>query len=209
MKTIRTFLLATSLVAASSQAALACVDTTGMTEGELAAYASHAGVNTAGLNPQFQGQLGSMMADLQAAFPGVQISSGYRSVEHQQRLWDAALVKYGDPEIADNWVARPGNSMHNYGAAVDLVYNGSRVEYGSAVSDWLGANLSRYGLTRPLGNEGWHIEPEGGRAALQNGGQTPEMAAMGCDPANLDMPTFALMNWLTGGAIGQMPPGTF
>src|SRR5581483_10198506 len=45
--------------------------------------------------------------------------SGYRSAEEQAWLWDAALVKYGDPDIAELWVARPGTSAHQSGRAID------------------------------------------------------------------------------------------
>ena len=45
--------------------------------------------------------------------------SGYRSVDEQAWLWDAALTKYGDPEVACLWVARPGTSAHQSGRAVD------------------------------------------------------------------------------------------
>ncbi|MDQ1503052.1 MAG: hypothetical protein QOD57_779, partial [Actinomycetota bacterium] len=45
--------------------------------------------------------------------------SGYRTVEEQAWLWDGALAKYGDPEIACLWVARPGTSAHQSGRAVD------------------------------------------------------------------------------------------
>jgi len=45
--------------------------------------------------------------------------SGYRSVEEQAWLWDGALAKYGDPEVASLWVARPGTSAHQSGRAID------------------------------------------------------------------------------------------
>ena len=74
-----------------------------------------------GLNPQFLEALGAMFS---AAPPDIQqhlrVMSGYRSPEKQSELWQNALKKYGDPEIADNWVAPPGRSNHNHGEAVDL-----------------------------------------------------------------------------------------
>lgn len=45
--------------------------------------------------------------------------SGYRSVEEQAWLWEGALAKYGDPEVACLWVARPGTSAHQSGRTVD------------------------------------------------------------------------------------------
>src|SRR5437763_3465386 len=44
--------------------------------------------------------------------------SGYRSVEEQAWLWEGALAKYGDPEVACLWVARPGTSAHQTRRAV-------------------------------------------------------------------------------------------
>ena len=48
------------------------------------------------------------------------IRSGYRSVAHQQRLWNRALERYGSPEIARRYVAPPGRSAHMTGGAMDF-----------------------------------------------------------------------------------------
>lgn len=81
--------------------------------------------------------------------------SGYRSPAEQQTLWDAAIAKYGDPEIADNWVAPPGSSMHERGLAVDL---GGDLELAAR----LVARL-HLPMWRPLANEPWHFELSGSR----------------------------------------------
>jgi hypothetical protein len=86
------------------------------------------------------------------------IMSGYRDVEHQRRLWNAALRKYGSAEKARKWVAPPGKSFHNKGSAVDLTYGND------AAREWVHANAEKYGLHFPLGNENWHIEPMGSRS---------------------------------------------
>lgn len=58
---------------------------------------------------------------------GLQIGSGFRSIERQQQLWEDAVRKYGSPEAARKWVAPPGKSEHNSGTAVDIWYNGKRL----------------------------------------------------------------------------------
>lgn len=81
------------------------------------------------------------------------ISSGTRSPERQQQLWEQALKKYGDPEIADNWVARPGTSRHERGLAKDLKYadDATRAEAHRIAE--------QYGLWFPMSHEPWHVEP--------------------------------------------------
>jgi hypothetical protein len=94
----------------------------------------------------------AMQRFLAAAGGRIEVISGFRSVEHQQRLWDAALEKYGDPEIADNWVARPGQSNHGEGQAMDLSFLDDETK------EWAHANAARFGLEFPMGHEPWHIE---------------------------------------------------
>jgi hypothetical protein len=111
-----------------------------------------------GLNDNFRSGLTSMIGDAAKAGFDIDINSGFRSIARQQELWDAALKKYGSPELARKWVAPPGRSMHNFGQAADLGYNTP------GAMDWAHQNASRYGLTFPLSNENWHIEPIGGRS---------------------------------------------
>lgn len=91
------------------------------------------------------------------------ITSGYRSPETQERLWQDALRKYGSEAEARKWVAPPGKSQHNHGNAADL-------EYASpAAREWVHQNAGKYGLAFPLGNEDWHVELAGVRG---QGGKT-------------------------------------
>lgn len=109
-----------------------------------------------GLDSMFRNALESMIAAAPENIrAGLTIGSGYRSVERQAELWDAALKKYGDPEIADNWVARPGKSNHNRGLAADLKFASPEVKA------WVHANAGRYGLHFPMSWEPWHIELRG------------------------------------------------
>jgi GH24 family phage-related lysozyme (muramidase) len=119
--------------------------------------ASHAD----GVDPEFAGRL----TDLFNAAPDnirddLGIYSGYRSVEHQKKLWDAALEKYGSAAAARKWVAPPGRSNHNHGMAVDLSYKGASLARApKEVVAWVHENAPKYGLAFPLANENWHIEP--------------------------------------------------
>ncbi len=96
--------------------------------------------------------------------PYFSIGSGYRTIEKQERLWANALRKYGDPEVADNYVARPGKSSHHTGFAFDVFLGHSfnsedvaKIKKGEAykfMRDHLGP---KYGLTQ-LRSEPWHWE---------------------------------------------------
>ena len=85
----------------------------------------------------------------------VWVVSGYRSEAEQRILWARALRRYGSPARADDWVARPGRSMHERGLAVDL---GGDIDGAVALVREL--NLP---LHRPLPNEPWHFELIGSR----------------------------------------------
>jgi hypothetical protein len=87
---------------------------------------------------------------IQVAAGRLQVVSGYRSTERQAELWEQALARYGNAEAADDWVARPGTSMHEKGLAVDLAGD---LELAVEL-------IGRHGLPlhRPLPNEPWHFE---------------------------------------------------
>jgi LAS superfamily LD-carboxypeptidase LdcB len=100
--------------------------------------------------------------------------SGYRSPVEQEWLWQEALGKYGDPEVACLWVARPGTSAHQSGRAVDC-HLGAPIE--SEYVDWLReqpawhwlvANARRFGFY-PYEVEPWHWEynPPAGDAPVR------------------------------------------
>ena len=80
----------------------------------------------------------------------VRLVSGRRSPAEQRVLWSEALVRYGNAEAADDWVARPGTSAHERGLAVDL---GGDLGLAGRLIDQLGLPLHR-----PLGHEPWHFE---------------------------------------------------
>ncbi len=105
-----------------------------------------------GLHPSLKKALDALVA---ASNGSIQLVSGYRSHDRQQRLWNDALARYGSAEAADDWVAPPGHSMHEKGLAVDL---GGDLE--------LAAELVRrldLPLWRPMDHEPWHFELIGSR----------------------------------------------
>lgn len=85
----------------------------------------------------------------------LRITSGWRSVAYQQKLFDRAIKKNGSAAAASKWVLPPEFSMHPWGLAVDINY-GAGKKTGAA---WLEANGYKFGLCRRYENEWWHFEP--------------------------------------------------
>lgn len=136
--------------------------------------------------------LNARMKAFMAAAPGaITITSGKRSKADGERLWKEALAKYGDPEIADNWVARPGGSNHEKGAAFDLKFADPKVRA------WAHANAARFGLTFPMGNEPWHVEP----VEARGGKLSSQAVAAGVAPIKV-APNGAVASVGGGGAAG-------
>jgi hypothetical protein len=115
---------------------------------------------SAGLQPDFAANL----ALLVRYAPGqITINQGYRSPEDALGKWEDALAKYGSEDEARQWVAKTVEvdgviqcgSNHCKGLAADLSFADSSVEA------WAHNHAAEYGLTFPLGNEAWHIEPSG------------------------------------------------
>ncbi|MGH2734893.1 MAG: D-alanyl-D-alanine carboxypeptidase family protein, partial [Actinomycetota bacterium] len=105
------------------------------------------GSRARGLHPQLAWAVQQLTRASEGA---VVVDSGWRSSERQEELWLDALAKYGDPEVADDWVARPGHSMHERGLAVDL---GGDLDRAVALVDRLDLPL-----VRPMSWEPWHFE---------------------------------------------------
>jgi D-alanyl-D-alanine carboxypeptidase len=108
----------------------------------------------------------------QALTAGVEIIpiSGFRTVAYQELLFRKAVAKYGSEDAAVRWVARPGNSEHHTGLAID-VGDGEKpacdVETAfeeTRVFRWLQENAAQFGyeLSYPRNNpsgvnyEPWH-----------------------------------------------------
>lgn len=108
--------------------------------------------SVSGLHPALADAVSKLIA---ASGGRIWIVSGYRDSAHQYRLWMEALEKYGDPDIADNWVAPPGRSNHERGLAVDL---GGDLTLAVQLVQELGLPL-----WRPMSWEPWHFEIAGSR----------------------------------------------
>lgn len=103
-----------------------------------------------GMNPEFARALGRFLSA--APDRGVSIYSGYRSPEHQARLFKNAVAKHGSISAARTWVAPPGKSQHNHGGAADLRYAND------AIRKWAHENAAQYGLNFRMSHEPWHVE---------------------------------------------------
>jgi hypothetical protein len=112
-------------------------------------------VDLDGLDPRFQSSLGGMSQEYYAATgKKLQFNSGNRSNEEQARLYKS---------MPAGMAAKPGSSLHNYGMAVDV--------QSSQANDLkrLGL-LDKYGFTRPIKNEPWHVQPVGVSLAAAKAG---------------------------------------
>ena len=91
----------------------------------------------------------------------LRVTSGWRSENKQQQLYEQAIAKYGSAEQARHWVLPPAESEHVRGGAVDI-----GPESGAS---WLEDNGVRFGLCRRYDNEPWHFE----RLAAAKGSACP------------------------------------
>ncbi len=95
--------------------------------------------------------LNEMMRDFQhlTGYDEVMVASGYRSKEHQTRIFNNNALQDGLTE-AEKWIARPGGSEHHTGYVVDLsIYTdqGLSLDYdGTEECRWINANCQEYGF---------------------------------------------------------------
>ena len=85
----------------------------------------------------------------------LRIRSGWRSVNHQQHLFNVAVQKYGSVAAASKWVLPPAKSLHTWGLAIDVRYVGDI----KGSSRWFQKYSAHFGLCRRYQNEWWHYEP--------------------------------------------------
>ena len=86
------------------------------------------------------------------------ITSGYRSLERQEFLYQRAIKRHGSAEAASKWVLPPEKSNHPWGLAIDINYGVGGTK-GKKAAAWLEKNGYKYGLCRRYENEWWHFEP--------------------------------------------------
>ena len=119
-------------------------------------------------------------ARAQGVFPVV--TSGYRTQQTQEMLYEQEIQKYRDQgysdfeaeELAKKWVAVPGTSEHQLGLAVDIGAEALKSDK-EQVYQWLYENSARYGfiLRYPedkteitgINYEPWHFRYVGKEAA--------------------------------------------
>jgi hypothetical protein len=98
-------------------------------------------------------------AQLFAAHDGVSliITSGFRSLERQEILFQLEVEKRGSESEAAKWVLPPDSSNHPKGLAIDVNYPMDPLG-----ALWLDNNGWRFGLCRVYANEWWHFEAVSG-----------------------------------------------
>ena len=136
------------------------------------------GVDVSGLNPEFEKRLAAMAADFKAKTgKALLITSGVRSNEKQKELYDKKVAELGGNEAAARkLVAEPmpplgkgRGSFHLKGLALDINSKGAAglnalAGPRTAPTGW----LESYGLSRPVANEDWHVQPSGSVPTADN-----------------------------------------
>jgi uncharacterized protein YlzI (FlbEa/FlbD family) len=140
--------------------------------GSLASVASvQPGVDLSGINPEFEKRLVNMAtAFKEQTGKKVLITSAYRSNEKQAELFNAKLAQVGgDRAKARKMVAEPmpplgqgRGSFHLKGLAIDMNSKGEAgINVLAGSRDNSTGWLEKFGLSRPVANEDWHIQPSG------------------------------------------------
>ena len=114
------------------------------------------------LDPDLLAAVRAAARDAQEDGVRLEITSGWRSRAHQQRLFDEAVAEYGSEEEARRYVSTPDVSAHVTGDAVDIGP--------TEADDWLNQHGADYGLCQTFANEIWHFE-----LATTPGGECPAM----------------------------------
>lgn len=116
------------------------------------------------LDPDLHEAIRAAAADAEADGIELVVTSGWRSSDYQQQLFDEAIVTYGSRREARRWVKHPDASTHVTGEAVDVGYTDAAywtIEHGNA-----------YGLCQVYANEIWHFE-----RTIEPGDSCPEPLA--------------------------------
>jgi zinc D-Ala-D-Ala carboxypeptidase len=104
----------------------------------------------ANLDPALLGALRQAATDAADAGIELDVTSGWRSPEYQERLFREAVSKYGSEMEAARWVATADTSPHVSGDAIDIGR--------SDATAWLSEHGAEYGLCQIYSNEPWHYE---------------------------------------------------
>lgn len=128
-----------------------------------------------GVNEEAQAAFDEMRAAAAEEGLNIYISSGFRSYEYQQGLYERYVQRSGQAE-ADRYSARPGHSEHQTGLAFDL----NTIDESFADTEeyvWVKAHCAEYGfiIRYPENGEAitgymyepWHIRYLGGENAIK------------------------------------------
>ena len=110
------------------------------------------------LVPQFKARYEAAKAAAKKKGHTLAVTSGYRSLERQEMLYQRAIKRHGSAEAASKWVLPPEKSNHPWGIAIDINYGVGGTK-GKKAAAWLEKNGYLYGLCRRYENEWWHFEP--------------------------------------------------
>lgn len=113
------------------------------------------------MNPAMKRQLLGMIQEYgELTGKKVILTSGTRTAAQQEALYKANPAK----------AAKPGRSLHEFGIAVDI--NTADAD----ALDKMGL-MRKYGFTRPVGGETWHVEPAGIQGSISAAKSDPNAAA--------------------------------
>ena len=111
------------------------------------------------VSQQIVDPLNRMLSDFAAAsgLRTVNIVAGWRSADYQRRLWDKAVREKGE-DHAEKYIARPGESEHHTGLAVDLALyfesTGLSDDFtGEGPYAWVKDNAWKYGFVQRYPDE--------------------------------------------------------
>jgi len=136
------------------------VDNTPVVSGNMDSINKPSNVDVSGLNPQVAKNLLGMAAEYKAKTgKELPVNSAYRSYAYQKALRDKLGSK----------AARPGYSTHEFGLAADI-----NTDAANKLEE-LGL-MRKYGFTRPIGGETWHIEPAVVQTDVNRAKKDPEFA---------------------------------
>ncbi len=122
-------------------------------------------VNLNGLNPSVLRNFLAMAQEYgELTGNSIQVNSAFRSREEQAALYAKNPGK----------AAKPGGSLHGFGLAIDA--NTADIDQ----LEKLGL-MRKYGFTRPVGGETWHMEPAGIQANLALARSNPDLATQMTD----------------------------
>ncbi len=122
----------------------------GLTATQASPVAPAGPAHSVGLQPSMRRSIERAIDAAAAEGVELRITSGARTAERQQKLFDGAVAKHGSSQAARRWVLPPQESEHVAGQAVDV---GPPV-----AAAWLAENGDGFGLCQRYANEPWHFE---------------------------------------------------